>query len=326
MVVYITIVTMELKNKKILVTGSNGFLGGHIIEKLKNFDAQILTPSRKDLDLTKDNACRDYFSDQRPNLIIHCAGAISGLLNILKEPADIFDRNLRINLNVLKFAYESGAEKLVNIGSTCAYPGELPTGYFKEEEFLNGPMHKSVEAYGFSKRAMHIGGKAYRQQFGFNSITLLLTNMYGPWDVFNIERSHVVSALIKKFVEAKLKNLPEVEVLGTGKAIREFLYVEDAADAIINAVESYDEDMPLNVGTGVETPISKLAELIKEISNYSGQIKWNTQGPDGALRKVSDISRIKSKLNWKPKYDLKAGLSKTIKWFEDNYESAIAKV
>ena len=317
---------MNLKNKKILVTGAGGFLGGYIIEKLKKFDVQILAPNHKELDLTRDDACRDYFSSKRPNLVIHCAGSISGLLNILKNPAEIFDNNVRINLNVLKFACEFGAEKLVNIGSTCAYPGDLPTGYFREEEFLNGAMHKSVESYGFSKRAMYIGGKAYRQQFGFNSITLLLTNMYGPRDVFSIERSHVVSALIKKFIDAKRKKEPSVEVLGTGKAIREFLYVEDAADAIIKAAEIYNEDMPLNVGTGIETPISELAKLIKEISNYSGQIKWNTAGPDGALRKVSDVSRIKSKLNWKPKYTLKAGLSKTIKWFEDNYESAVAKV
>lgn len=316
---------MNLKNKKILVTGASGFLGGHIIEKLKKFDVQVLAPTRKELDLTQDT-CRDYFSNQRPNLVIHCAGSISGLLNILKNPAEIFDNNVRINLNALKFACEFGAEKLVNIGSTCAYPGDLSTGYFREEEFLNGPMHGSVESYGFSKRAMYIGGKAYRQQFGFNSITLLLTNMYGPRDVFSIERSHVVSALIKKFVDAKLKNLPEVEVLGTGKAIREFLYVEDAADAIIKAAEIYDEDMPLNVGTGTETPIAELAQSIKEVSNYSGQIKWNTAGPDGALRKVSDISRIKSKLNWEPKYDLEMGLSKTIKWFEDNYESAVSKI
>ncbi len=317
---------MNLKNKKILVTGSSGFLGGHVIEKLKKIDVKILTPSHKELDLTRDKTCRDYFLNQRPNLVIHCAGAISGLLNILKNPAEIFDNNVRINLNVLKSACESGAEKLVNIGSTCAYPGDLPTGYFREEEFLNGAMHESVESYGFSKRAMHIGGKAYRQQFGFNSITLLLTNMYGPRDVFSIERSHVVSALIKKFIEAKLKSEPSVEVLGTGRAIREFLYVEDAADAIIKAAKIYSEDMPLNVGTGVETPISELAQSIKEISNYTGQIKWNTAGPDGALRKVSDISRIKSKLNWEPKYTLKEGLRKTIRWFEDNYESAVSKV
>ena len=317
---------MDLKNKKILVTGASGFLGGHIIEKLKKLDVQILAPSHKELDLARDETCRDYFSNQRPNLVIHCAGSISGLLNILKNPAEIFDNNVRINLNVLKFACEFGAEKLVNIGSTCAYPGDLPTGYFREEEFLNGAMHKSVEAYGFSKRAMYIGSKAYRQQFGFNSITLLLTNMYGPRDVFSIERSHVVSALIKKFIDAKRKKEPSVEVLGTGKAIREFLYVEDAADAIIKAAEIYNEDMPLNVGTGTETPILELAKLIKEISHYSGQIKWNTAGPDGALRKVSDIARIKNKLNWKPKYDLKAGLSKTIKWFEDNYDLAVAKI
>lgn len=316
---------MNLKNKKILVTGGNGFLGGHVIEKLKNFDVQVLVPRRKELDLTQEEDCEEYFSRERPNLVIHCAGAISGLLNILKSPAEIFDNNLRINMNVLKFSYRSGVEKLVNIGSTCAYPGDLPTGYFREEEFLNGPMHESVESYGFSKRAMHIGGKAYRHQFGFNSVTLLLTNMYGPRDVFSIERAHVVSALIKKFVVAKVKKEPSVEVLGTGKAIREFLYVEDAADAIIKAAEMYDEDTPLNVGTGVETPIAELAQVIKEISHYPGQIAWNTAGPDGALRKVSDISRIKNKLGWKPKYDLRTGLTKTIRWFEDNYESAASK-
>lgn len=317
---------MDLKNKKILVTGASGFLGGHVIEKLKKFDVQILAPSHKELDLTQDKTCRDYFSNQRPNLVIHCAGSISGLLNILKNPAEIFDNNVRINLNVFKFACKFRSEKLVNIGSTCAYPGDLPTGYFREEEFLNGPMHESVESYGFSKRAMYIGGKAYRQQFGFDSITLLLTNMYGPRDVFGIERSHVVSALIKKFIDAKRKKESSVEVLGTGRAIREFLYVEDAANAIIKAAQTYSEDMPLNVGTGTETPIAELAKLVKEISNYSGQIKWNTAAPDGALRKVSDISRIENKLNWEPEYDLKAGLSKTIKWFEDNYESAVARV
>lgn len=317
---------MNLENKKILVTGGRGFLGEHIIEKLKNFDVQILAPNHKELDLTIDKSCEDFFSNQKPNLVIHCAGSISGLLNILKNPAEIFDNNLRINLNVLKFAHQFGAEKLVNIGSTCAYPGELPTGYFREEEFLSGPMHESVESYGFSKRAMHIGGKAYRQQFGFDSVTLLLTNMYGPRDVFTIERAHVVSALIKKFVDAKLKNEPTVEVLGTGKAIREFLYVEDAADAIIKATRMYNEEIPLNVGTGIETTILELAKLIKEISHYSGRITWDTKGPDGALRKVSDISRMKSKLNWEPKFDLKEGLRKTIRWFEDNYESAVAKI
>lgn len=316
---------MDLKNKKILVTGGSGFLGGHIIEKLQKYDVRILAPSHKKLDLVDEESCKNYFSSQRPNVVIHCAGAISGLLNILKEPADIFDSNLRININVFKYAHKSGAEKLVNIGSTCAYPGELPTGYFCEAEFLNGPMHKSIESYGFSKRAMHIGGKAYRQQFGFNSITLLLTNLYGPRDVFTIERAHVVSALIKKFVEAKLNNKPTVEVLGSGKAIREFIYVEDAAWGIIKATEIYDEETPLNIGTGEETPIAELAQSIKEISKFTGKIVWNTKGPDGALRKVCDISRMKSKLEWEPKYSLTAGLKKTIKWFEDNYETAVSK-
>ncbi len=316
---------MELKHKKILVTGGNGFLGGHIVGKLKELQAEILTPTSRELDLTKEDQCEKYFGTHKPQVVIHCAGAISGLLNILKNPADLFENNLRINLNVLKYAHRFGAEKLVNIGSTCAYPGDLPSGYFVEEEFLNGPMHKSVESYGFSKRAMHIGGKAYRQQYGFNSITLLLTNLYGPNDVFSIDRAHVASALIKKFVDGKVNNEPEVEVLGTGKAVREFIYSEDAADAVIKATKFYDDEMPLNVGTGEETPIAELAKVIKEISGYPGKIRWNSSGPDGALRKVSDISRIKKMLNWEPKYFLQAGLTKTIRWFEENYDTASKK-
>ncbi len=317
---------MKLTGKKILVTGGSGFLGGYVIEELKKIDVQILAPIHKDLDLSQEKSCHKYFLRERPEIVIHCAGAISGLLNILENPAEIFDTNLRININILRFSHEYNVEKLVNIGSTCAYPGELPTGYFREEEFFNGPMHKSVEAYGFSKRAMYVGSTAYRQQFGFDSITLLLTNMYGPRDVFSIERAHVASALIKKFIVAKRNNKPFVEVLGTGRAIREFLYVEDAAEAIVKATELYDEEMPLNVGTGEETPIATLAQMIKELSGYTGLIQWNKEGPDGALRKVSDISRIKSKLHWEPTYYLREGLRKTIQWFEENYDVAISKL
>lgn len=316
---------MTLKGKKVLVTGGAGFLGSHVIQALRRYDVKIISPRSAELDLTSESDTRAFFLRERADIVIHCAGAISGLLNILKNPAIIFDTNLRINMNVLKYANESKAEKLVNIGSTCAYPGDLPTGYFREEEFFNGPMHRSVESYGFSKRAMYVGSTAYRQQYGFNSITLLLTNMYGPGDVFSVERSHVASALIKKFIVAKRTNLPTVEVLGTGKAIREFLYVEDAADAIIKATKAYNEELPLNVGTGEEMPIAKLAQLIQEISGYAGKIVWNKKGPDGALRKVSDISRIKKLLDWEPKYYLREGLKKTIRWFEDNYDLAVSR-
>lgn len=317
---------MKLTKKTILVTGASGFLGSHIVGVLKSYDVKVLTPGHAELDLVSLDGCRDYFSSHRPDLVIHCAGAISGLLRILDSPADIFDTNVRININVLKASQETGVEKLVNIGSTCAYPGELPTGYFREEAFFDGPMHRSVESYGFSKRAMVVGSTAYRQQYGLNSITLLLTNMYGPWDVFSVERAHVASALIKKFMVAKRNNEPAVEVLGTGKAVREFLYVEDAAEAILLAAEKYDDALPLNVGSGEETPIVSLAQLIKELTGYTGTIRWNTDGPDGALRKVSDISRIRRLLGWKPRYFLREGLKKTIKWFDEHYDEAVTRL
>lgn len=316
---------MKLTKKTILVTGASGFLGHHIVNGLKRHNVKVLTPGHMELDLVNLDRCRDYFSRHRPDIVIHCAGAISGLLQILDSPADIFDTNVQININVLKASHEAGVKKLVNIGSTCAYPGELPTGYFREEAFFDGAMHPSVESYGFSKRAMVIGSTAYRQQYGLNSITLLLTNMYGPGDVFSVERAHVASALIKKFMVAKRKNEPSVEVLGTGKAIREFLYVEDAAEAILLAAEKYDDALPLNVGSGEETPIASLAQLIKELAGYTGTIRWNTDGPDGAIRKVSDISRIRRLLGWEPKFFLREGLKKTITWFDEHYDEAVAK-
>ncbi len=317
---------MKLAKKKILVTGASGFLGRHIVEALKVHDGAVLTPGHRELDLANLDGCREYFSQTRPEVVIHCAGAISGLLRILDSPADIFDTNVRININVLKASQEAAVQKLVNIGSTCAYPGELPTGYFREEAFFDGPMHKSVESYGFSKRAMVVGSTAYRQQYGLDSITLLLTNMYGPGDVFSVERAHVASALIKKFMVAKRNNEPSVEVLGTGKAVREFLYVEDAAQAILLAAEKYDDLLPLNVGSGEETPIAMLAQMIKELSGYTGAIVWNKHGPDGALRKVSDVSRMKEKLGWEPTYMLREGLKKTITWFDEHYDEAVSKL
>lgn len=317
---------MKLTKKTILVTGASGFLGSHIVDVLRGHEGTVLTPGHAEFDLVNLDGCRDYFSRHRPDLVIHCAGAISGLLQILDSPADIFDTNVRININVLKASHEARVKKLVNIGSTCAYPGELPTGYFREEAFFDGPMHPSVESYGFSKRAMVVGSTAYRQQYGLNSITLLLTNMYGPGDVFSVERAHVASALIKKFMVAKRNNEPAVEVLGTGKAIREFLYVEDAVEAILLAAEKYDDVLPLNVGSGEETPIATLANLIKELTGYTGTIRWNTDGPDGALRKVSDISRIGRLLGWEPRYFLREGLKKTIKWFDEHYDEAVSKL
>jgi GDP-L-fucose synthase len=216
--------------------------------------------------------------------------------------------------NVMEAARQSQVEKFVGIGTACSYPGYLE-GELREDCLWDGPPHETVINYGLTKKMMAVQGWAYKKQFGFRSIHLILTNLYGPRDTFHPDRAHVVSALIRKFIEARMKNAPEVEVWGTGTPIREFLYVDDCAEGILRAAELYEDTAPLNIGCGRGTPIRELVSLIQEISGFEGPLRWNTSKPDGQMKKVLDVSRMKSILRWEPPTDLRAGLKKTIDWY-----------
>ncbi|MCK4282899.1 MAG: NAD-dependent epimerase/dehydratase family protein, partial [Candidatus Brocadiae bacterium] len=275
-------------------------------------------------DLTRYEEAARLFADVRPEIVVHAAADVGGIGYNRLYPADIFRNNLLMACNVLEACRRHsvavrrpGVQKLVIVGSSCAYPGEVPAT-MREADFLAGPMHPSVECYGFSKRALYLGAKAYGEQFGLNSIFLLVTNMYGPHDKFDPKESHVVAALVRKFVEACDSGDPAVECWGTGAPVREFLYVEDCAEAVLRAAERYEGPDPLNVGTGIGTSIRELAETIARITEFDGEVCWDATKPDGAMKKVLDVSRMVEALDWSPPTGLEEGLGRTIEWYRAN--------
>ncbi len=313
---------MEKRVKNILLTGGSGFLGRHIKAALEAKGYKVFAPRSSELNLETREGEENFFKNApRFDCLIHSAAYYGGIGINQSEPATIFYKNSLMAVNVFDMARIWGVKKILPIGSACSYPG-YQTGDLKEENFWNGPLHDTVEAYGFSKKLQLVAQKAYRKQYGLESNHLVLTNLYGPYDTFAEYRSHVVSALIKKFADAKLEGKPSVTLWGDGSPIREFLYVEDAAEVIALAVELESDPEPVNVGTGVGTSIKELAETIMEIVEYRGELIWDTSKPNGAARKVLDISKMKEKLNWTPKRSLREGLEKTIKWYMANKAEA----
>jgi len=318
---------MAQPQEKLLITGANGFLGSWIKKIAPQYypDTAILFPTHHELDLTDRAAALEYFSTAKPTFVIHTAAKVGGIGYNRLYPADVFDVNVRLAANILAASAAAKVKKLTNISSACAYPGEL-SGDLKEQDFLNGPMHESVEVYGFSKRALLLGGRAYYKQYNLPSISVTLTNLYGPGDTFDFDRAHVIAALIRRFVEAKRDNAPLVTCWGTGKAIREFLYAEDAAHAILRASQNYNDcNEIINIGTGIGTTIKELVEFIVEITGYKGDIQWDASKPDGTMRKVLNINKMRQALNWQPTTPLQEGLKHTINWFSENYEEAIKR-
>lgn len=310
---------MDISDKTILVIGGAGFLGSWIVEALRaKCPSQIVVPRSASYDLRSREATWELFQDVRPELVIHAAARSGGLDFHLSYPADIFHDNLQMGINILDASRRAGVEKLVLISSSCAYPGDR-TGLFKEEKLLMGPLHESVAPFGLSKRALLIGAQAYRQQYGLHAVYVVLTNLYGPRDAFGPEHAHVVPALIRRFVEAKLQGVEEVVCWGTGQARRECLFVKDAAEAVLRATEVYDAPEPLNIGTGRAVAVSELAELIKEVVGFSGRIAWDPSKPEGALSKVLDVARMIQILGWQPETELPVGLKATVDWFTEHH-------
>tara|TARA_Y100000593_G_scaffold94378_1_gene193169 strand:- start:8791 stop:9741 length:951 start_codon:yes stop_codon:yes gene_type:complete len=310
------------KNKTVLVTGAHGFVGTNLMNLLremqKNIDFKVLSPTRKDLDLTNEKKVEEYFSEHRPNVVLHLAGKVGGIGINKAKPAEFFYDNLMMGTLVMHHAYLNGAEKVVALAAGCGYPKLLPVPYTEEDFWRDLPDENSI-GYSMAKKNLIIQSWTYREQYGFNSVVLLPANLYGPHDNFNLETSHVVPALIRKFLEAVEDGREEVVVWGTGVASREFLYSEDTARAIVTMAEKVNETGPFNLGTGVETTIKELVNTIATQTGYKGKIVWDTSKPDGQPRRFYDMSRFKKAVGYVPDTDISEGIQRTIEWYKENY-------
>lgn len=312
------------KGRTVVVTGGRGFLGRAVVSKLGERGANAVSISRASgCDLRDLSQARRALEAVGPSLVINCASNQGGIAYQKLYPGQIYYDNLLMGANTMEAARLAGVEKYVNIIAGCAYPGDPRDGILREDEFEAGPMHPTVENYGATKRAAVMQAKCYRRQYGFKVVSLVLINLYGPGEHFHPDRSHALAALLRKFYEAKRDRQPEVIVWGTGRAVREWLYVEDAAEGIVRAAECYDDVEPLNVAVGRGLPMSELATIIARIVGYERKIVYDTAKPDGALLKTGDITRMKRALGWEPPTSLEDGIRRTLDWFVANYDQAI---
>jgi len=306
-------------NKKVLVTGGAGFFGSFIVHKLIKERGvkpeNIRVPRSKEIDLIKWENCVRAVTDM--DIVIHLAGKVGGIGFNKKYPATLFYDNAIMGIQLMEAARQEGVEKYVAIGTVCAYPKYTPVP-FREEDLWNGYPEETNASYGIAKKILLVQAQAYRQQYGFNAIYLLPVNLYGPRDNFDPENSHVIPGLIKKMVDAKIEGKDEVVVWGTGKASREFLYVEDAAEGILLATEKYNKPDPINLGSGKEITIAELVSLIAELVGYEGKIVWDMSKPDGQPRRRLDTSKAKKEFGFESKTDFVEGLKRTIEWYKKN--------
>ncbi|MCF7910777.1 GDP-L-fucose synthase [Candidatus Pacearchaeota archaeon] len=309
------------KNSGIYVAGHKGLVGSAILRKLKQKGYEnIITKSHKELDLTKQEEVEEFFEKQKPEYVFLAAAKVGGILANRDYPADFIYQNLMIACNVINASYKNNIKKLINLGSTCIYPRDAPQP-LKEDSLLSGKLEKTNEAYAIAKIATIKLCKYYNKQYNTNFISVMPTNLYGENDNFDLKTSHVVPALIRKFHEAKQQGKQEVEIWGSGKPLREFMYVDDLADALIFIMENKNSSEIgefVNIGTGKEISIRDFANLIGEIVGFKGELKFDFAKPDGTPRKVTDISKLKE-LGWFPKTSLRDGLEKTYNWFKENY-------
>ncbi len=313
-----------MRSQTVLLTGGSGFFGRRIAVALRERGFRVATPGRPDFDLMDRASVDRTMQALKPELIVHSAAYYGGLGICVAEPAQIFYRNTIMAAHLIDAAAQAGVKKFMTIGSACSYPGNL-AGDMKETDFWTGPLHPSVEAYGFSKKFQQVGLRAYEKQCGMKGQMPIVTNLYGEHDVFGEYRSHVAAALIKKFADAVLAGSKEVVCWGTGSPVREFIYVGDAAEAVARLIET-DCAEPVNIGTGIGTSIKELSELTARCTGFTGKIVWDTSKPDGVGRKVLDVSRMKQVLGWSPPTPLAAGLERTVKWYLANKEAADARL
>ncbi|MDD1706432.1 MAG: GDP-L-fucose synthase [Methanoregulaceae archaeon] len=304
--------------KKILITGGAGFLGSHLVAELAKrgvTSSQLRIPRSRDLDLRRWEGCVEAVKDQ--DLVIHLAAKVGGIGFNRNNPATLFYDNAIMGIQLIEAARKEGVEKCVIVGTVCAYPKFTPVP-FSEDDLWNGYPEETNAPYGLAKKMLLVQSQAYRQQYGFSSIYLLPVNLYGPGDNFDPESSHVIPALIRKFVEAVDEGHDSVEVWGTGAASREFIYVKDAARGIAMATERYNGSEPVNIGAGMEIRISDLVNLIAEQTGFSGTIKWDTTKPDGQPRRCLEVSRAEREFGFRAHMEFREGLSETVQWYKKN--------
>ena len=307
---------MDLTNKKILVTGGRGFVGSNLTNELKKQGIKYYAPIKEEYDLRKEEEVKALFEEYQPNIVLHIAGKVGGIGANKAAPGTFFYDNLMMGTLVTHYSYLYNVDKLVSLAVGCGYPKYLPVPYTEEDFWKDLPDENSI-GYSMAKKNLIIQSWTYREQFGFNSTVLLPANLYGPYDNFNLETSHVVPALIRKFIEAKNNNSPNVTVWGDGSASREFLFVDDTVKAIIDAIH-INESGPFNLGTGKETSVKELVETISELVGFEGDIIWDASKPNGQPRRFYDMSKFEKAFGYVPSTSLIDGLKTTIDWYEAN--------
>ncbi len=308
------------KENRFLVTGGAGFVGSFVTAGLRARGADhVFVPRSRDYDLRWPDAVVRLLEDSRPDVVIHLAAVVGGIGANRARPAEFFYENLTMGIHLLHQAWRAGVKKFVSIGTVCAYPKYTETP-FKESSLWDGYPEETNAPYGLAKKMLLVQGQAYREQYGFNAIYLLPTNLYGPGDNFHPGTSHVIPALIRKFSEARQAGAGQVVAWGSGTPTREFLYVADAAEGILLATEHYNKPEPVNLGTGVETSIKELAYQIAGLIGYRGHIIWDTSQPDGQPRRLLDVSRALHEFGFRANTPLEEGLAHTIRWYQEQQE------
>lgn len=309
------------KTDKIYVAGHRGLVGSAIVRSLKRQGYEsVIGKSHKELDLTEQAAVRAFFEEERPDIVVLAAAKVGGINANNTSPADFAYENMQIQCNVIKCCHDYGVKKLLFLGSTCIYPKLAPQP-IPEDALLTGELEKTNEAYAIAKISGMEMCRFYKMQYGDHFISCMPTNLYGPHDNYELQGSHVMPAMIRKFHEAKVSGAPTVELWGTGKPLREFLYVDDMADACVFLLEHYDGEQHVNIGTGRELTIAQLAELVKKTVGYEGEIVWNSDMPDGTPRKLADVSKLHA-LGWTHKVELEEGIKLAYDWFKENVDTA----
>jgi GDP-L-fucose synthase len=305
-------------NDRILVTGGAGFLGGFVLDKLRQRGfTDVVTFRRADYDLTRETEVERLYADLKPAVVLHLAAEVGGIGANRENPGRFFFANMAMGMHLIEHARRNSVKKFVQTGTICAYPNLTPVP-FKEDDLWNGYPEVTNAPYGIAKKALLTMCQSYRHQYGMNAIYLLPVNLYGPRDNFHLQTSHVIPALIRKCVEARKRGDAKITAWGTGSASREFLYVEDCAEGLVSAMEKYDSPDPVNLGSGREITIKDLTQLVAKLARFDGEIVWDPTRPDGQPRRCLDVTRAWNAIGFRARTSLEDGLRKTIEWFEAN--------